>query len=417
MSMQYKVSIYEQMQDTKMRDGKNEREMNEDIFSREVSDRPCAEIHFEIVGDTKKFLDNVIAWRELGDSFFGGVKSGDVIYNRFLVCYGNDEKCYFSRIKAEEIIYLLLYYCKVGKASEVKVREINYNGKIYTDISDVVFLEGIYRNPDSMVLSLKINNENNESNIEYERKCTYAVKFHAKTNDGYSVIYIFGSYIYEDDNFRGFLEKLNWHLDWQVEYSQYPLSTGLVEVKEDLLYLGRYKYYFTYWYGEGMRWAHHWKQVFCTTDGKDIVFKALLDGKLYKLISKNDERVVFHDLSGADDAEIKVGNSQRLFIGYDEERIPPRSPWSCKMESDERKDCGGDIIFRNTDGEYRYSIENKESITKTKYDNVKITIPQMPDNMDRDSACRLFEDYIRALEDAFPDGANIKKRIESCFKI
>lgn len=406
MSMQYKVSIYEQMQDTKMWDGKNEREMNEDIFSREVSDRPCAEIHFEIVGDTKKFLDNVIAWRELGDSFFGGVKSGDVIYNRFLVCYGNDEKCYFSRIKAEEIIYLLLYYCKVGKASEVKVREINYNGKIYTDISDVVFLEGIYRNPDSRIIEFKSDAESNKKH-DYG---TYAVKFHAKTNDGYSAIYIFGSYIYEDDNFRGFWEKL----DWQVKSVQYPLSTGLVEVKEDLLYLGRYKYYFTYWDGEGMRWELHWKQVFCTTDGKDVVFKALLDGKLYKLISKNDERVVFHDLSGT---EIKVGNSQRLCIEYDEERIPPRSPWSCKMVSDERKDCGGDIIFRNTDGEYRYSIENKESITKTKYDNVKITIPQMPDNMDRDSACRLFEDYIRALEDAFPDGANIKKRIESCFKI
>lgn len=258
----------------------------------------------------------------------------------------------------EEMIILSLLHC--CKESAATVREITYKGTVYSDIKALEFLEDVvaYKHFD-------------------DKSIQHPIRFAAK-KDGCDVhVYFFGD-AYSDE-----AESFIW-----------ALSYGIVEVKEKQMYVGTYNYScFDYIYTvEG---EDYWRNyviddtalhVFLETDGKDVTFSVLINGELYKKISKNDENVIFY---------------YTPFYG--------RELYSSKFKQGGNP---GDIIFRNTNGEYLYSLQNKD-IGESRLGTVTITPPRMSDldSMDSASARRLFADYIRALYDAFSDAEEYKTEL------
>lgn len=260
----------------------------------------------------------------------------------------------------EEMIILSLLHC--CKELAVTVREITYKGAVYTDIKALEFLEDIvaYRERDGI------------------ESIQQPIRFAAK-KDGCDVhVYFFG------DAYSDVAESFQW-----------TLSYGVVEVKENQMYVGTYNYMchdFIYYTVEG---GDYWQNcidddtalhIFLEIDGNNITFSVLINGELYKKISKDDENVIFY---------------YTPFYGQ-------------KLYSSEFRQGGNteDIIFRNTDGEYLYSIQNKK-IGESRLGALTITPPEMPDldSMVLDSARRLFEDYICALYDAFSDAEEYKTEL------
>lgn len=123
-------------------------------------------------------------------------------------------------------------------------------------------------------------------------------------------------------------------------------------------------------------------RVFLKTDGKDVTFSVSYTYKLYKKISKNDKNVIFC-------------------------YTPHEDCWTSsefKQDSDPK-----DTYFKKVDGEYRYSNENKD-ITESAFGKPVFTPPQMPDldNIDKDSARKLYEAYIDAFYEAFANAEEYK---------
>lgn len=292
-------------------------------------------------------------WVEYGEeSFFIRDDGEDVIF-----CCG------------EEMIILTLLHC--CKESATAVRKINYKGAVYTDIKFLEFLDDVVAYKDTT-----------------DTKCIQRpVRFVAKRGGSYMLVYFFGDADAFADEFAYSGEA---HFIWTLSY-------GVVEVRKNQIYVGAYHYrcrdYIYTQEGE-----NYWRNivdddtalhVFLETDGYDVTFSVLINGKLYKKISKDNESVIFYDTP---------------FYGK-------------KLHSPQFKqgENPGDIIFKYTNGEYLY--QNK-GVGENRFEAAVFTPPEMPDldrfdsyleedldvdlgSMGLDFAGRLFEDYIGALYDAF----------------
>lgn len=119
--------------------------------------------------------------------------------------------------------------------------------------------------------------------------------------------------------------------------------------------------------------------IFLETDGEGPAFRLLLNGVLYPLITRTEDAVIFHGITDAD----KV-----LAAGVPEKILRPMS----------------DVIFRNEDGAYRYTVENR-GIEKSRYTGVVFTPPEPadPDSLTVESAAGLYSDYANALNSAFAE--------------
>ena len=81
---------------------------------------------------------------------------------------------------------------------------------------------------------------------------------------------------------------------------------------------------------------------------KNVTFSALLDGRLYKKISKDDEKIVFHSIL---DEDVLLGKN-RIYQAY-EGGVRRLSFWQCRDMQD--------VEFRkDSSGEYRYTGDNRE---------------------------------------------------------
>lgn len=109
----------------------------------------------------------------------------------------------------------------------------------------------------------------------------------------------------------------------------------------------------------------------------------LLNGRLYKKISKDDERVVFY---------YTPFDSALLASAESEQGANPK-----------------DVIFENAGGEYLYTVKNR-GIAESRFDGVAFTPPRTPDldSLDQGAARKLYQDYICSLYEAFSGAREYK---------
>ena len=347
------------------------RQYNVSIFpDLEAGDTPSSTVHMEVAGDFKAFYEDAMNWISAFQSFREDIMEK---CDRFRIRDGEEAEDFLVCCHEAEIILSLLYCCE---NHEVTVREIYYQGNRYTDISDIRFLEGILDERYGVPA------------------CTHPIQLHAKKNGRDMLIYIFGPYTYEDYN--------------GAQISWYPLSHGMVEIKEkQMYYAGTYRYHVheeiwksylsdsgdsedgdTLDDGSGEPRMKSYIQtldcekgaeVFLKTDGKNVTFSVLMDGELYKKISKDEEKVIFYSalfnnaLLG-EDSILEVGSWKHSF-------------WECREIQN--------VIFeKNGDGEYLYAGRNKD--VAERWSGIPFIPPQTPDlgSLDQDSAHRLCQDYI-----------------------
>ena len=223
----------------------------------------------EVVGDFKAFYEDAMKWiRVFHESRHSEEKGEDA---RFRVHDNEGKEDIPVRCDEAEIILSLLYCCQ---DHEVHVREICYQGNSYTDISDIRFSNGFVANRERYANIFRTN-----------------IRLRAKKNGLDIKVYLFGP-------------ELFYNAYDELCCNGYPLSHGMVEIDErQMCYAGTYIYWCheeeedldfpentlpkIYDYDDGV-------EVFFETDGKSITFSALMDGKLYKKIHKDDEKVVFY---------------------------------------------------------------------------------------------------------------------------
>lgn len=335
-------------------------------------DLPSSELRMEIDGDLEKL------WKDAADELnrdglataadqiaFGMV--GEPGFRVRIECGDDDSFAKGEKFpdllfyRSEEMLILSLLHCW---ESVSKLRELNYKGTVYKNIKYIEFLE---------------------ESTEYLQQ---PMRFAAQKDGNDILVYFLGDAYYDqgEDYGRTYIE---------------PLSRGVVEVGSEQMYIGTYYYHKSdepdrinydeetdeyYSTGYTVVASENALHIFLETDGKDVTFSVLLDGRLYKKISQNEENIIFYDTPFNKD----------------------------KLSSDEWKQGGNikDIVFKNTDGKYLYSIENK-NIDESRFSDVTITPPQMPDldSMTQDCARGLFEDYIRALYDAFSSAEEYKTQL------
>lgn len=340
----------------------------------ETGETPSSEVHMEVDGDFKAFYEDAMKWisafNQLRYSYLKGSRNDA----KFRIHDEVDEDiCVLCA--EEEIILSLLYCCK---NHEITIREIRYQGNQYTEISDIRFFKGFVYD--------KYNGGCDTDRIN--------IRLHAKKNGCDTQIYLFGPLLIAvaDEGIAG-----------------YPLSHGMVEIdKKQMYYAGTYCYHcheeetveslydYSQWddafddgnyepemvshtdeydYTDGV-------EVFLETDGKNVTFSALMDGKLYKKISKDDEKVVFY--SALHDGVLL--NKSKIYEDR-KDGIDKPSFWECRDIQD--------VVFeRNSDGEYRYTGDNREIADL--WSGAVFLPPQTPnlDSLDQESALRLCENYI-----------------------
>lgn len=348
-----------------------------------TGDIPSSTVHMEVTGDFRAFYEDAMGWIRA----FHQRKTAD---DRFRIRDGEDEEDFVVCCDEAEVILSLLYCCKEHKAA---VREIFYQGNRYTDISDIRFSEGF------------VADQYGYGNAE-----RIDIRLHAKKNGRDTLVYIFGpetGYVPTDD--------------YKDEFCifGYPLSHGIVEIEEKQMYYAgtcRYPCYeeiddFYYPddevkicdYDDGV-------ELFLETDGKNVTFSALMDGKLYQKISRDDEKVVFHSVLD-EGVLLGVGRIHKAYEGGTR-RL---SFWQCRDVQDVefRKDSGG---------KYRYAGDNRE--VAERWAGADFVPPQTPDpgNLDQESALRLCRDYINAfygqrpsqIPEASETGAKSPKTAAAC---
>nr|WP_302111797.1 AAA family ATPase [uncultured Acetatifactor sp.] len=287
----------------------------------ETGETPSSQIHMEVAGDFKAFYEDAMKWiRVFHESRHSEEKGEDA---RFRVHDNEGKEDIPVRCDEAEIILSLLYCCQ---DHEVHVREICYQGNSYTDISDIRFSNGFVANRERYANIFRTN-----------------IRLRAKKNGLDIKVYLFGP-------------ELFYNAYDELCCNGYPLSHGMVEIDErQMCYAGTYIYWCheeeedldfpentlpkIYDYDDGV-------EVFFETDGKSITFSALMDGKLYKKIHKDDEKVVFYSAL-CEGALLDHGRYYYLNQGG------KRSFW-------EYRDVQDVVFKRNSDGEYRYVGDNKE---------------------------------------------------------
>ncbi len=331
------------------------RQYNVSIFPCSgTGDTPSSAVHMEVTGDFKTFYEDAMKWIRA----FHQLRTAE---DRFRIRDGVGEEDFFVCCDEAEVILSLLYCCKEHKAS---VREIFYQGNRYTDISDIRFSEGfvadkyVYGNPDRIDIQL-----------------------HAKKNGCDTLVHIFGpGFGYVDTDF------------YEDEFCifGYPCSYGMVETDEKRMYYAGTYCYSCYEQDDSNDFStlvdeydyYDGVELFLETDGKNVTFSALLDGKLYKKISKDDEKIVFYSALHEDVLlremriyEVHEGGTRQL------------SFWQCRDLQD--------VEFRkDSSGKYRYTGDNGE-VAEIWADEAFVP-PQTPDpgSLDLQTARRLCRDYI-----------------------
>ncbi len=276
----------------------------------------------EVAGDFRAFYEDAMDWIRA----FHQRKTAD---DRFRIHEGEDKEDFFVCCDEAEVILSLLYCCKEHKAT---VREIRYQGSSYTDISDIRFSEGFVAD---------------KYGVGYADRIKF--RLHATKDGRDTLVYLFGpefGYIPGDD--------------YKEEFCifEYPLSYGMVEIEgkqmhyagtccypcyeeDDLFYYPNDDEVKICDYNDGV-------ELFLETGGKNVTFSALPDGKLYKKISKDDEKIVFHSML---DEGVLLGKN-RIYQAY-EGGARRLSFWQCRDMQD--------VEFRkDSSGEYRYTGDNRE---------------------------------------------------------
>ncbi len=318
----------------------------------ETGNTPSSAVHMEVAGDFKMFYEDALKWIRA----FHECQTAD---DRFRIRDGEDDEDLYVCCDEAEVILSLLYCCKDHK---VTVREILYQGNRYTDISDIQLSDGFAADEHGFGGAERTD-----------------IRLHAKKNGHDTLVYLFGpefGYIPGDDYEDKFC------------IFRYPLSHGMVEIgKNQMYYAGTYRYPCyeeDSLYYSPSRDYYDGVELFLETDGKNVTFSALLDGRLYKKISKDDEKIVFHSIL---DEDVLLGKN-RIYEAFEggTRRI---SFWQCRDMQD--------VEFRRDgDGRYRYTGGNRE--VAEIWAGVSFVPPQTPDpnSLDQKSALRLCEDYINA---------------------
>ena len=259
----------------------------------ETGNTPSSAIHMEVAGDFKMFYEDALKWIRA----FHERQTAD---DRFRIRDGEDDEDLYVCCDEAEVILSLLYCCKDHK---VAVREILYQGNRYTDISDIQLSDGF------------VADEHGFGGAERTD-----IRLHAKKNGHDTLVYLFGpefGYIPGDDYEDKFC------------IFRYPLSHGMVEIgKNQMYYAGTYRYPCyeeDSLYYSPSRDYYDGVELFLETDGKNVTFSALLDGRLYKKISKDDEKIVFHSIL---DEDVLLGKN-RIYEAFEggTRRI---SFWQCR---------------------------------------------------------------------------------------
>lgn len=330
-----------------------------------AGDTPSFTIHMEIAGDFEQFMEYVSLWLA-GFGATTRIRISDEPTLRF--CDGVDDDLPVF-CDEEDILFALLYCCKNPGTT---VREISFRGNRYTDISDMRFLKGFEEG-------------------RYGGSFTYPVLLRAKKDGHDTLVYFFGPYVSDMSGGIDIGDLLKFDGEELPIVDGYPMSHGMVEMKEGLHYAGTYyynrhyseeepytfdfsddpdagdiydstpldeqpKFYeltrtSEYDYEEGM-------ETFLETDGKNVTFSILYKDRLYKKISKDGEKVIFYD-----------------------------TPFDGRLPETEQGKDPHDVIFENRGGKYVYAGNNRSAV---------FTPPQMPDTIDEASAHRLCQDYIDA---------------------
>lgn len=323
----------------------------------EDSNSPVSAVHLEIAGDSSDFYNNVEEWKNRLAPDRKTLYSNGSADRACRIVAGTDGD---FTVPCDEFAALstLLYYCAVPEAT---VREIRYRDTVYTDVSN---LEILYKE------------------FEAVQGTIYAcpVRCSAKKDGRDVTVYFLGfdSFGYDPDPYD---------MPGQISCG---LSGGIVEADEKRLYLGAYLDSVSQWverideetaleipdsyYSLDFDVFFH---VFLETDGEDVTFCRLLNGKMCRMISKTKDTVIFH--ATTDDCETLAASPERdVALPY------------------------MDVIFRNVNGAYQYTIENR-GIAKSKYSGVVFTPPRLPDpdSLTEESAATLYHAYLCALRSAF----------------
>lgn len=357
------------------------RQYNVSIFRCSgTGNTPSSAVHMEVTGDFKAFYEDAMDWIR---AFHQCGKE-----DRFRIHDGEEEEGFFVRCDEAEVILSLLYCCKEHKAA---VREIFYQGNHYTDISDIRFSEGFVAD------KYGVDGVGNADRIN--------IRLHAKKNGRDTLVYIFGPEF-------GYIPTDNYEEELCI--FGYPLSHGMVETEEKRMYYAGtccypcYEEIDDFYYpSRGVKICdyHDGVELFLETDGKNVAFSVLMDGRLYKKISKDDEKIVFHS---ALDEDVLL-REMRLYEAC-EGGARKLSFWQCRDMQD--------VEFgKDSSGRYRYMGDNRE-VAEIWADRAFVP-PQIPDpgSLNRESALRLCRDYIRAFyaerSDRIPEasetGANPKE--------
>ncbi|HBA49717.1 MAG TPA: hypothetical protein DCZ91_18360 [Lachnospiraceae bacterium] len=352
--------------------------------------QPSSEVRMEIDGGFRLFYEDVMGMISM---FHEHAKStGSGADARFRIRDGENGEEFDVCFDEADIIYSLLYCCEGHP--DVTVREILYQNSRYTDVSEVRFwvneLTSYCYGGGSYDIDLFAVN----------------IGFHAKKDGNDTQVYVFGPYFY-------------WYPDYSGEdvrvIDSYPRSHGIVEVQDrQIQYAGMYHYDRekvgdTIIGGNGepeyvMQEEHEGAgaEVFLESDGKRVMFSILLDGKLYRKISMDGEKVIFYSAL-LDGIPLKERHFESRYHYYASD--PEDEDHVVRFQSDPKEqlalsfwECvdGEDVVFeKGDDGEYRYAGENKE--VAEIWSGISFVPPQTPDpgSLNQTSAHRLCEDYVK----------------------
>lgn len=349
--------------------------------------QPSSEVRMEIAGGFRLFYEDAMGM--IGKFHEHAKPTGSEADAKFRVSDGEGGKDLTVCCDETDIIYSLLYCCK--NHSDVTVREILYQGNRYTDISDVRF----------WVDDFNCYTYGRGSIVD--NLCKVTIGVHARKNGNDTQVYLFGPYFYLYPG-SGCTEEMG--------ISSYPPSYGIVEVKD-----GQTRYAGAYFYESLAMWnadidefgeivyveieQHEdvGAEVFLSTDGKKVTFSILRNGKFYRKISRDEEKIIFYSAL-RDGSLLNEKHFESHFNYYasdpkdevmryhsDPEESLSLSFWECTD--------GEDVVFeKGSDGEYRYAGENKD-VAKI-WEGFSFVPPRTPDpgSLNQTSAHRLCEEYV-----------------------
>lgn len=308
--------------------GEMDREYKVLIYSgQQAKDVPGSMVHMEIFGEREVFYrDAKMLLHALGNA----ADKTETDY-KFRICDGvNEDVC--ANCEEDEIISVLIHTLR-DETYQTSIKEIVYQGDRYTDIEVL---------------------ESEAGSAGATEDC---IQVSAKKNGIPTLVCFLSPEVYgecdEDDEYM---------------YIKYVLSDGIVEVKAKQMYIGAYGC--TVCRGEEQL-CNTKVHAFLEADGKSLTFSILLNGKLYKKISMDEEQIIFY-----------------------------YTPFNCeKLNTDgfRQGENPEDVIFQNVGGKYLYMPDGRETAER-RFGGMTLLPPKMPDLscMNPNAAHKLCQDYIDA---------------------